>query len=151
MHIVYKITNKLNGKIYVGITSLDLKTRWYGHIKSKRSEMPLHQDIRTFGAESFSIASIKTFKTRAAALKAEMEWTQKLNSYFPNGYNIMGSEYTTKPPDSYIKIYLHLKKDTYKSILKAAKVNRNSLKGCLESHIELNKDYILNETLKTTF
>ena len=33
--IVYKITNRVNGKIYIGQTKASLSRRWKEHVKSK--------------------------------------------------------------------------------------------------------------------
>lgn len=57
---VYKIRNKLNGLVYVGLTSVSVAARWKGHLKAARSNStsPLHCAIREFGKDAFEIACI---------------------------------------------------------------------------------------------
>ena len=34
MGVIYKITNKINGKVYIGLTTVPLKERWRNHVVS---------------------------------------------------------------------------------------------------------------------
>lgn len=59
---IYKITNKVNGKIYIGMTKQGLKKRWDGHIgrvycKIKKKYY-LHNAIIKHGEKNFSIEEI---------------------------------------------------------------------------------------------
>lgn len=57
---VYLITNKINGKQYVGITVKTIEQRWYRHkyeamnLKEGRVKQALHDAIRKYGAENFT-------------------------------------------------------------------------------------------------
>ena len=54
MAIVYKITNTVNGKIYIGYTSRTLEERWKEHIyRSKKSKCFFNTSIRKYGAAAF--------------------------------------------------------------------------------------------------
>ena len=54
MAIVYKITNTVNGKIYIGYTSRTLERRWKEHISiSKKSKSFFSTSIRKYGAAAF--------------------------------------------------------------------------------------------------
>lgn len=57
---VYKITNKVNNKVYIGITSKGISARWKEHIYSAEHRCPfkLHNAIRKYGKENFSIELI---------------------------------------------------------------------------------------------
>ena len=57
---VYKITNKVNNKVYIGITSKGISARWKEHIYSAEHGCPfkLHNAIRKYGKENFSIELI---------------------------------------------------------------------------------------------
>ena len=57
---VYKVTNKVNGKVYIGITSKGISARWKEHLYSAERECPfkLHRAIRKYGKENFSIELI---------------------------------------------------------------------------------------------
>ena len=57
--IIYKITNKINGKSYIGLTTTSLKKRWLGHKYSSKTEnYPLYYSIRKYGIENFTIELI---------------------------------------------------------------------------------------------
>jgi group I intron endonuclease len=51
---IYRLTNKCNGKVYVG-RSVDILLRWAGHKAAARrgSAWPIHAAIRKYGAEQF--------------------------------------------------------------------------------------------------
>jgi group I intron endonuclease len=54
--LVYLITNKVNGKVYVGQTSNGIKTRWRGHCAEvKRKGLRLYRALKKYGLESFDI------------------------------------------------------------------------------------------------
>ena len=60
--IIYKITNKTNGKCYIGQTATSTKRRWSQHLynaKRKKSKcVILENAIRKHGAENFTIEAI---------------------------------------------------------------------------------------------
>jgi group I intron endonuclease len=58
--IVYKITNLVNGKIYIGQTTVDLYKRWRDHISraSNNIQTYLYNAIRKYGKKSFRIEQI---------------------------------------------------------------------------------------------
>ena len=58
---VYKITNLLNEKIYVGVTSKSLEERWKNHVKKINSKNPtrLALAIKKNGIENFQIELIE--------------------------------------------------------------------------------------------
>ena len=59
--LIYKATNKINGKSYVGQTIFTLAERIDGHIKSatkKDSPYHFHKAIRKYGEENFDWETI---------------------------------------------------------------------------------------------
>jgi group I intron endonuclease len=58
--IIYLITNKVNGKKYVGKTVRTLKTRWYQHVRdaSHGCDGALQCAIRKYGKKSFTVEII---------------------------------------------------------------------------------------------
>lgn len=60
---VYKITNKQNGKVYIGATTKTVKERWKQHLahaKYGKAENLLHSEIKRCGVDNFAIERIKT-------------------------------------------------------------------------------------------
>ena len=65
MSIIYKITNKINGKIYVGETNRTLKARWEQHLRranQKNTTEYLYNAMRKYGIENFYIEEITQCK-----------------------------------------------------------------------------------------
>ena len=54
---IYKITNIINNKIYIGQTSKDLKTRFYSHCRQNNC-IALYSAIKKYGKENFKIEEI---------------------------------------------------------------------------------------------
>ena len=54
---VYIVTNKINGKVYIGQTN-NLHRRWQEHKHDKRNNHPLHLAIKKYGAENFEMKSL---------------------------------------------------------------------------------------------
>ena len=66
--VVYKITNKLNGKIYIGQTIMSLEKRWHYHILSANkhyAKSEFYADIRTLGIDNFTVEVLDTAETQA--------------------------------------------------------------------------------------
>lgn len=57
---VYKITNKINNKVYIGITSKGLSARWKEHLWSAEHNCPfkLYNALRKYGKDNFTIELI---------------------------------------------------------------------------------------------
>ena len=85
--IVYLITNKVNGKQYVGQTIRSLEERWKDHCRV-RDENYFHRAIRKYGPENFSLEIIDTAETDEELDEKEIFWIKELNTLFPNGYNL---------------------------------------------------------------
>jgi len=80
--IIYKITNLINGKIYVGQDAFD-KRSYYG------SGICIKRAIQKYGIENFKKEILEHCKTKKQLNKKEIYWIKKLNSKAPNGYNIV--------------------------------------------------------------
>jgi len=78
--IIYKITNELNGHSYVGFTSQPMNRRFRAHKGSARrgSKWPLHNAIRKYGEDNFTI---KTLYEGKDALEQEDKYIKKYGYY----------------------------------------------------------------------
>lgn len=55
--MIYKYTNKINGKVYIGKT-VDLKARHYQHLNDRRYKCYFHNAIDKYGIENFDLEVI---------------------------------------------------------------------------------------------
>ena len=83
--IIYKIENKINGKIYIGQTTVGLKERIKGH---KYANYYIGRAIREYGLENFAIDVVEECKTLDELNEREMFWIAYYNCKVPNGYNL---------------------------------------------------------------
>ena len=89
MYFIYKISNTINQKIYIGKTTKSIETRFKRHINdaiSNRLNTHLANAIRKYGKENFIIEQLDTAQTIEELNKKEIYWIGKLNTY-ENGYN----------------------------------------------------------------
>lgn len=83
---IYKITNKINNKCYIG-QSIHIERRWSEHcFPSKTSKISLA--IQEYGKENFDFEVLEECKIEELDKKEEY-WIKYYNCVFPNGYNIM--------------------------------------------------------------
>lgn len=93
MHKLYKITNLVNQKCYVGITKLTLNERWVRHLQSsKNPKYPLHRAIKKYGPDSFQIELIEESLDRKLISDLEEPTILQLDSR-NNGYNVAKGGY----------------------------------------------------------
>lgn len=93
--IVYKITNSVNLKIYVGQTTKSLEDRWEQHKKNclRGVDYVLYRAMRKYGVENFKIEQIDTAKDKRQLNKQEANWILKLNSMcYQSGYNMRAND-----------------------------------------------------------
>lgn len=89
MGIIYKIVNKVNGKIYIGQTKRQLKDRFNNHcFNSKTRSSPLYQSFRKYGINNFDIFEIEKCDNSLLNVKEEF-YINEYNSLTPSGYNIL--------------------------------------------------------------
>lgn len=87
MGYIYKITNKIDQKVYIGQTSRDLELRWKEHKKKGSNCKYLKAAIQKHGIENFKFNLICiSFDENLNSL--EEEYIKKFNSLVPNGYNL---------------------------------------------------------------
>lgn len=91
--IVYKVTNNINGKIYIGKTSNSLDGRKAQHLRdSKKSKFKFHRALKKYGYENFLWEVVFECHSEQELNLKEIELIQNYNS-FKNGYNMtLGGE-----------------------------------------------------------
>lgn len=83
--IIYKITNKVNGKSYIGQTRYTLEFRWRQHI-NKKDNTYFHNAIRKYGKDNFSIELLEECDI-SKLNEREIFYIAKFNT-FKEGYNL---------------------------------------------------------------
>lgn len=87
---IYKITNTVDGKIYIGQTVQRLSERFRDHTRGdKQPDGYLHRAIKKHGIENFVFEEIDSAKTLEGLNALEEHYIQKFNSLAPNGYNLL--------------------------------------------------------------
>ncbi len=89
--IIYKITNLVNGKLYIGQTVKSLGCRWLQHCGKDSKCTALSEAIKIFGKENFTIEQIDTASDYKMLIMKESLHIQYYDSIFPNGYNLQFS------------------------------------------------------------
>jgi group I intron endonuclease len=88
--IIYKITNKINNKSYIGQTTVSLHKRWQRHCwasESKKS-MPIVLAIAKYGKDNFVIESLIECKSQAELDEKEIYYAKFYKTFSPFGYNL---------------------------------------------------------------
>ena len=88
---IYKIENKINGKIYIG-QSVNIEKRWNRHKSASQNvldhgyETHLYRSFRKYGIKSFDFTIIEKCSIQELNEK-ERYWIRQYNSFF-GGYNL---------------------------------------------------------------
>ena len=91
---IYKITNLITNKIYIG-QSVDIERRWKQHIESSKNPTnssyynQLYTDFRHYGVNNFSFEILETIDKKDKKLLNELElkYMKKFDT-LKSGYNI---------------------------------------------------------------
>ena len=82
---IYKITNKVNGKSYIGQTRYTVEFRWRQHIH-KKDNTYFHNAIRKYGIENFTVETLEQCEYKDLNSR-EIFYIAKYNT-FNSGYNM---------------------------------------------------------------
>ena len=89
MPYIYKITNQINNKVYIGKTLETIESRWKEHIKDSKRERcekrPLYAAFNKYGIDNFIIEEVEECPTETLN-EREIYWIEYYHS-FKNGYN----------------------------------------------------------------
>lgn len=90
-YIIYKYQNKINNKVYIGITSETLHKRNLKHLRKVRfkSTTNFHKAINKYGIENFDLVELDKIQTsnKKEAYGLEQFYIDKYNAY-KKGYNM---------------------------------------------------------------
>lgn len=149
MSYIYKITNQINGKLYIGKTNRTIQERFKEHcrdyLKRGNEKRPLYSAMKKYGIRNFSIELIEECALNEAETR-EKYWIEFYGS-FKYGYNATlggdGKAYIDR--DLVIKTYQELQ--TIKSVAKQMNIDETTIRNILRDNNiiirqtpEVNKD-----------
>ena len=82
--VIYKITNKINGKIYIGQTTRTVEQRFKEHMESP---YPLGNALRFHGIENFTVEIIAECDNQEQLNEREIHFIAEYDCMVPKGYN----------------------------------------------------------------
>lgn len=113
---IYKITNEINSKVYIGQTTTTIAERWHGHMSAalneNRYKSALYNAMRKYGRDKFHVKEISSYtKTSKDALidilnLEEQKYIKQYNSLVnQNGYNLEKGGNNKKVPGRKVNKY----------------------------------------------
>lgn len=87
MGYIYKITNLVNNKVYIGKTERTIEARWNEHKRhiAELQRLPLYRALKKYGIDNFSIEEVEECNNLLLD-EREIFWIKHYNAY-KNGYN----------------------------------------------------------------
>lgn len=142
MAFIYKITNKINSKVYIGKTNLlDPYERWAQHIsdyKRKRFEKRIiYEAMNKYGIENFSFEVIEETNEDIEREKFYIELYRSYVGFIDsNGYNATlggdGKSYINE--SEVIEYYLDNMENTIVKTAEALEIDKGSVSKILRKH-----------------
>lgn len=91
MPYIYKISNDINDKLYIGKTLYTIERRWYQHKNNAKNRkdlkhLPLYSAMNKYGIEHFKIEKIEEVTDEKELSAREQYWIKFYNTY-NYGYN----------------------------------------------------------------
>ena len=89
--VIYKITNRLDGKVYIGQTIQKVEERFWQHCHrcpSQPHRSYIHNAIQKDGKDNFTVEVIASTDSLDALNILEEHYIRTLNTLAPRGYNL---------------------------------------------------------------
>lgn len=162
---LYKITNLLNNKVYIGVTSRDPRIRFSEH-KRPNANSFIGKAIQADGVSNFSFEVLLTKIKDEDISNLECEYIKKYNSLLPNGYNAdLGGIQYHKHSKSIKQIISNKKKgnknskyvadvlmyDKQRNLLKRFQTAREAARYLGNESKNVGINYCLNNKQKTAY
>lgn len=84
--IIYKLTNTINGKIYIGQTTRTLRRRFIEHARPSRKAL-VSKAMHKYGLSAFTAEVIEKAVSIEDLNELEIKWIRHYDCMSPNGYN----------------------------------------------------------------
>lgn len=150
--IIYKVTNKINNKVYVGLTTKTLEERWKNHLKAyKWKEYAFYRALRKYGLSNFIMEELDKAESLDILIQKEAYWIKSLDSMNPKiGYNMLRQESRTKlfsdeivqkmKESQKLRCSLLSEEKKLKIYLKCSKAHQGRLKVKTKKYVGVHKD-----------
>lgn len=105
IYYLYRITNKINGKIYIGQT-VQPEKRWTQHKTNAASDSPkmiISYAIKKYGNDAFDFEVIAGCRTWEDANDIETLLVAQYGSLVPNGYNVSLGGFNAPKSEAWIQ------------------------------------------------
>lgn len=83
--LIYKYTNKINNKIYIGQTRQQLERRHYKHINQLDDNTYFHRAVQKYRMENFSLEIVEDNIPLEQLDERERYWIKYFDSYYTSG------------------------------------------------------------------
>lgn len=91
--VIYKITNKVNGKVYIGQTKYDFKSRYHDNLVKYTHNKHLKFSIEKYGIKNFQIEPCLDIAFSEIELNIKEQCYIKIYNSYLEGYNLtLGGE-----------------------------------------------------------
>jgi group I intron endonuclease len=143
--LIYRATNIINGKVYIGQTGKTLEQRFKTHKRNamlNNSQLYFHRAIRKYGFYSFTWDIIEECKSKQVLFEREIYWIALYNSTNINrGYNMSEGGYNPRLKGKLNPNFGGLQKGVAEKISKTLKGTPNKSKGKKRTpeQIEINR------------
>jgi group I intron endonuclease len=104
--LIYRVTNTINQKVYVGQTKQSLIKRWRAHVNaSRKPRYTIQFAIAKYGADNFTIEQLCVAQSREELNDLEKQHIASFGSVVPNGYNLTyGGESPTFSEETIVRM-----------------------------------------------
>lgn len=139
---VYKATNKVNNKVYIGATTTSLHQRKVRHkidaYRKDRRRGRFQEAIVKYGIDSFIFEELYVANSKEDMYEKEKMYIKEYNSTFvEKGYNLDSGGIYTEKNESTKKLISDVKKESWSKL----ETKENCLLGLKKGHVTMSKQY----------
>jgi len=146
--VIYKITNTINNKVYIGQTIEPINKRWSAHCSKNSTCTFLKNAIQKYGKDTFIIEIIDGANNLTELNYLEQHYIHVYNSLAPNGYNLRnGGNNELHSEESKIKMRKP-KSETAKLNMSKCRLGKKPSKKAIENSVKARMGKKLTEDHK---
>jgi group I intron endonuclease len=139
--IIYRVKNKISGKVYIGQTIHTLEIRKNNHLKMvEAGKSKFYKALKSYGVDNFDWVVIDTATTKDELNQKEKQYIQKYNS-IEEGYNMVDGGTGGYNEYAVIANKLKRKGKTYEEIYSTNEIITKIKSNLSNRMIEHNKTY----------